>query len=764
MNYKSIIQNNNLGPIFKLATFGIERESLRTDLSENLALTQQPSVLGKRSHHPYLITDFSESQPELVTPPCQSVEETIDWLKALHDVYKRSMKKGEYLWPFSMPNRLPRDEKVIPIIDVAEQDEIKYREYLSKVYGKKLQMVSGIHFNFSFSDTFLKELFKGQSTTKNYQKFKNQVYLKLTRNFLRYQWILTYLFGATPYADRSFFESDQFPKQVPNQLYRSLRNSDYGYNNDSDIHIDYSSLESYVTSIEKMVDKGAMIEEREFYGNARLRGKGKSVREMLYSGIHYVEFRSIDINPLDELGITSEQIQFIQLFFQTLLWMEEEHSEEDCLKGDSLHVQVASEAPNQPTFLKDEGLRFVHLMDEMASSLNYSQSDLKLISQAMQAFEDPKYTLAAQVADLIGESGERFFEVGRKLGLNYQEKALEKPFLLRGFEEMEMSTQMLLFDAIQRGLEVEILDEKDQFIRLSYQDHQELIKKANMTAKDTLISYWLTANKSVTKALLEEAGYPTPKGGEYQSVDHAIADYQLYANQAIVVKPKSTNYGVGISIFKEAPGFEPYQEAVQIAFKEDSEILIEEYIEGTEYRFFVINGKTEAVLLRMAANVVGDGKQTISQLIDQKNLHPYRGFNHRAPLEKIQKGEIEALMLKEQGYNFDSIPKKDEKVYLRQNSNISTGGDSIDFTDQMHQSYKKQASQMTEDLGLFVTGVDLIIGDHTKASSPEQPGYKVIEANFNPAMHMHTYVQEGQGRRLTQNVIDSLFPELPDRK
>src|SRR5690625_1128906 len=237
-------------------------------------------------------------------------------------------------------------------------------------------------------------------------------------------------------------------------------------------------------------------------------------------------------------------------------------------------------------------------------------------------------------------------------------------------------------------------------------------------------------------------------------------NYMKYKDQAIVVKPKSTNYGIGISVFKKFPSEESYQEALEIAFKEDDTVLVEEFIEGTEYRFFVLNGEVGAVLLRVPANVEGDGTSTISELIDEKNEDPLRGENHRAPMAYIEKGSIEKLMLKEQGLDFDSIPEEGQTVYLRENSNISTGGDSIDFTDEMHESYNAIAVGIAEALEVNITGIDLIIPDYQKPSTAEEPGYSCIEANFNPAMNMHAYVTKGKGRRLTKGILEMLFPEL----
>ncbi len=195
---------------------------------------------------------------------------------------------------------------------------------------------------------------------------------------------------------------------------------------------------------------------------------------------------------------------------------------------------------------------------------------------------------------------------------------------------------------------------------------------------------------------------------------------------------------------------------MNFALKEDKDILIEEFIEGTEYRFFVIEGKTEAVLLRVPANVVGDGKHTIRQLVDMKNANPLRGDAKKTPLKKIELGEIEKLQLNEQGLTFESILPENKVAYLRENSNISTGGDSIDMTDSVHDSYKKLAVEITDAMMAKVCGVDLIIPDIIEEMNGEN--YGVIEANFNPMMMMHIYPHSGKSRRLSLNVLKNVVP------
>ena len=182
-------------------------------------------------------------------------------------------------------------------------------------------------------------------------------------------------------------------------------------------------------------------------------------------------------------------------------------------------------------------------------------------------------------------------------------------------------------------------------------------------------------------------------------------------------------------------------------------------MKGTEYRFFVINDQVHAVLLRIPANVKGDGKHTIEELVMNKNRDPLRGRDHRTPLETIQLGELENLMLKGQGYGMGSIPQKDEIVYLRENSNVSTGGDSIDVTDQIPEDYKKIAVDAVSALGVKICGIDLII-ENTDVPASHENAYGIIEANFNPSMYMHVYPYKGKSRRLTMHIIQYLFPEL----
>ncbi|CCK19295.1 bifunctional glutamate--cysteine ligase GshA/glutathione synthetase GshB [Pseudolactococcus laudensis] len=326
-------------------------------------------------------------------------------------------------------------------------------------------------------------------------------------------------------------------------------------------------------------------------------------------------------------------------------------------------------------------------------------------------------------------------------------------FQLPGYENLELSTQNLIADAIKYGIQFQVLDEVEQILKLTYGSHTEYIKEGNITHFDSALSHALMENKIVTKAILNTAGVQVPSGFEFHDLNDALRHFDQLPS-AFVVKPKSTNYGIGISIFKETTTQADYEEAVKIAFENDDAIIVETYAHGTEFRFYVQNGEVLAVLERFPANVVGDGVHSIQQLVAIKNTDIRRGEHHRTPLEKIKLGDVERLTLSLQGFDVQSVPKAQERVFLRENSNVSTGGDSIDRTEQVSDYYKAIAVKVAHALDVTITGVDIIIPD----ASQKGP-YFVIEANQNPMMQMHLFPAIGKSRRVTESLIKLLFPE-----
>jgi glutamate--cysteine ligase len=325
---------------------------------------------------------------------------------------------------------------------------------------------------------------------------------------------------------------------------------------------------------------------------------------------------------------------------------------------------------------------------------------------------------------------------------------------MNDYKGMELSTQILIKEALQRGIQVEVLDAADNFIRLSQSGRTEYIKQATRTSADSYIAPLIMENKEVTKIILKKHEINVPGGITVQSVSEAEAQYPLYAGQGLVIKPKSTNFGKGITVFKNSPSMVDYQTAIQEALQYDSSVLVEIFIPGKEYRFLVIGDEVAAVLHRVPANVEGDGIHTIESLVAEKNKDPLRGKGYITPLEKINLGEIEGSYLRLQGKNFQDIPSLSEIVYLRENSNISTGGDSIDCTDNVAKAYKTIAVHAAKAVGAKICGADIIIQDI--AAEPDETNYSVIELNFNPALHIHNFPYQGQNRHVEQKVLNLL--------
>lgn len=748
------LTQTKLKALFKKMRIGLEKESQRVTPSGDLAQTNHPSILGSRDYHPYIQTDFSETQMELITPVFDTTTEIMNFLGALHDVSIRSMEQEERLWPLSMPPVLPECDCGIKIAKLTNQGDVNYRRYLAKVYGKRKQMVSGIHYNFEFPKEMLEELFEQQTEFKSMAELSTAIYLKVSRQYLRYRWLLTYLIGASPFAESGYFTDEE-----PKQPVRSIRNSQYGYTNRPEIHVSYNSLDTYVNDIERLVDTGALIEAKEFYSSVRLRG-GNDLDDLLESGIRYIELRNIDLDPWAKYGITNWSLDFIHLFVMLMLWLPEENiSDEIISQGTQYNDHVSLEHPLEKTELLDEGEWLLSEMAKMASALEMSDYYVDMVQTAAEQLAHPELTLAGRIVSYLTERGITNGEFGTMLANDFYQEATTHPYQLAGYRHMELSTQLFMFDVLQKGIGLEVLDEQDQFLKLSHKGHVEYVKNGNMTSKDNYVVPLMMENKIVTKKVLAKAGFRVPLGSDYKTIESAMEDYAQFIDKGIVIKPKSTNFGLGISIFKEGATREAYRQGLEIAFAEDTDVLVEEFLSGTEYRFFVVDGKTLAVLLRVPANVTGDGQHTIRELVALKNQDSLRGTNHRSPLEQIELGTIEALMLEEQQLTFDSIPEPKQVVYLRENSNVSTGGDSIDVTDSMHVSYKKIAEEATKAMGAVICGMDLIIQDYQKVAT-NHADYGIIEANFNPMMHMHVYPYEGTSRRLTMSILELLYPEL----
>lgn len=522
MTINQLLQKlESTSPILQ-ANFGIERESLRVDRQGQLAHTPHPSCLGARSFHPYIQTDFCEFQMELITPVAKSTTEARRLLGAITDVTGRSISQDEVLWPLSMPPRIKAQE--IQVAQLENEFERHYRNYLAEKYGTKLQAISGIHYNMELGKDLVEALFR-ESDQTDMITFKNALYLKLAQNYLRYRWVITYLFGAAPIAEQGFFD-----QEVPEPV-RSFRNSDHGYVNKEEIQVSFDNLEDYVSDIETYIANGDLIAEKEFYSAVRFRGQ-KANRSFLDKGITYLEFRNFDLNPFERIGISQTTMDTVHLLILAFLWLDSPENVDQVLaQGHALNEKIALSHPLEP--LPDQAMAetkdIIKALDQLVQHFGLGDYHQDLVKQVKAAFADPKQTLSAQLLPYIKDKSLADFALNKALA--YQDYDWTAHYALKGYEEMELSTQMLLFDAIQKGINFDILDEQDQFLKLWHKDHVEYVKNGNMTSKDNYVVPLAMANKTVTKKILADAGFPVPAGDEFTSLEQGLAYYPLIKNK-----------------------------------------------------------------------------------------------------------------------------------------------------------------------------------------------------------------------------------------
>ena len=741
--------------------FGIEKENIRVDKRGYMAQTPHPKVFGNKAKHPYITTDFSESQIEMITPPLPDIKQAIGFLETIHDIVSLELT-DEYLWPQSIPPILP-DEKLIPIAQYDEEGSgnQKYREFLAQKYGAKNLMFSGIHFNLSFSEKLLKRLYRKSNPTLSFEEFKDEAYLKTVRQMLRLRWLYILLYGNSPVVDSSMeLQCKLAPFTIDSNLIAlSIRNSCFGYQNIGELYPDYSSVRNFKSSIDQMVKDQLLSAPKELYSPVR----PKFLKDPDH--IAYIEFRFIDNNPLTKAGITKEALHFLHaLALHGLLSEEPDNFDASAQQeANKYHGSIALHALNSTPSLWDKDgkpiniwLKATTLIQELINlfkKLEINDEEYQnSLAIAMKLAEDPKQRDVFGVLMGILKMGYIPYHIEK--AHHYLNESLQKDYNFIGLEDMELSTQLLLREAVKRGVSLEIMDRKENFIRLKKAGNIQYIKQATKTSLDNYASILAMENKLVTKKILTEHGLRVPKGTEYTNADTAKQDFELLKGQAVVIKPNQTNFGIGITILKENTDEHTFQRAVDFAFKHDSTILIEEFISGKEFRFFVIGHEVVAILHRVPANVTGDGLKSIQELVHIKNQDPLRGKGYRTPLEKIQLGEAEDVFLEMQHKNFDSIPEPGETVYLRENSNISTGGDSIDFTDDIPESYKRIAIEAAKALNVTITGLDMMISDHTQEANTNN--YAIIELNFNPAIHIHCHPFKGKNRKLNEKLMDAL--------
>ncbi|MGH9948240.1 MAG: cyanophycin synthetase, partial [Pyrinomonadaceae bacterium] len=313
------------------------------------------------------------------------------------------------------------------------------------------------------------------------------------------------------------------------------------------------------------------------------------------------------------------------------------------------------------------------------------------------------------------------------------------------------STGSLVDEAVSRDIPFIRLNDQS-LVQLGYGVYQKRIQ-ATTTANTNMIAVDIAGNKHATKTLLGDMGVPVPKGYRIR-LEEELEDTLERVGFPVVIKPLDGNHGKGATV-----GIKNLEDAL-IAWEKAKEysrwIIVEQQLQGADFRALVVNNRLIAVAERVPAHVIGDGKQTIQQLIDKTNEDPRRGYGHENVLTEIEIDGQTMRCIRTAGYELDTVLPKGEKLFLKTTANISTGGTAIDVTDEVHPENVFLFERIARIIGLDVAGIDVIAPN---VSEPlRETGGGIIEVNAAPGFRMHLAPSEGIGRNVAEHVIDMLFP------
>lgn len=337
-------------------------------------------------------------------------------------------------------------------------------------------------------------------------------------------------------------------------------------------------------------------------------------------------------------------------------------------------------------------------------------------------------------------------------GTDYDLNAdLQKMREIRERVRLGPSTGSIVEEAVSRNIPWIRLG-TNSLVQLGYGINQMRFQ-ATITCKTSSIAVDIACNKEQTKKMLDMASIPVARGSICVD-EESLAETIKKIGYPIVLKPLSGNHGKGASI--NVTNWEDAVSGLAFAQEYGKRVIVEKFITGFDFRILVIDNKLVAAAKRVPAHIIGNGKDTIQQLIDTTNLDPRRGYGHENVLTKIDVDRDTEDLLEKLGYTLDTIPRIGEIVFLKSTANLSTGGTSVDVTDMMHPENIFLAERISRVIGLDICGVDIMAENLTQPL--KENGGVILEVNAAPGFRMHLAPSEGLPRNVASPVIDMLYP------
>ncbi len=481
-NLSKLKQDSGISCLARIS-HGLEKESLRVNSEGHIAMTPHPAGLGSALTHSCITTDFSEALMEFITPVYQNPAESLAFLGDIHAYTYSQLEPNELLWTSSMPCIVSRDED-IPLAQYGSSNIGKlktlYRRGLGYRYGRTMQTISGIHYNFSLPEEFWELYHKLANSGDNLQEFRTRQYFGLIRNFRRYSWLLLYLYGASPALCKSFvrhnqnhgLESyDQYSLYSPYAT--SLRMGDLGYTSkaQSELYISYNSLHEYADGLLKaiktpyppysrfvtpdgqpaQINDSVLQIENEFYSTIRPKRITKTgqrpVHALRQEGVEYIEVRCLDLNPFLAVGIDEPQMQFLNCFLLFCLLRASPASDRLQYQEIEANLQAVVKRGRDPKLLLQRHGKSASLSDwaneimlevmdiaVLLDDIHHSSSHANATRNELAKVGNPALTPSAKVLQRMDELKVPYFRFAMEQSLGNSDYFRNRPLDASGME------------------------------------------------------------------------------------------------------------------------------------------------------------------------------------------------------------------------------------------------------------------------------------------------------------------------------------------
>src|SRR4051812_42012268 len=404
----------------------------------------------------------------------------------------------------------------------------------------------------------------------------------------------------------------------------------------------------------------------------------------------------------------------------------------------------------------EEGTRLPHVLEHVSLELQtLAGSDVSFGRVVPSGDEGVWWVIVAYEEEAVGV--ESMHEAARLVRASIAGEEIDAPQLVhdlqRLYETVRLgpSTSAIVEEARRRGIPVRRLNNRS-LVQLGLGRNLRRIQ-ATVTDRTSSIAVEVAQDKDETKRVIGNIGLPVPKGDVVRTVEDAV-DLAEEIGFPVIVKPLDASHGRGIS--PRLDDVNALRQAFETAKQFGRRVVIEQFAEGNDHRVLVVNGKVVACAERVPARVIGDGVRTVRALIDAENTDPRRGIGHAKILTRLPLDAQTEGYLRQCGYTADSVPPAGTVVFLRQTANLSTGGTSIDRTDEMHPDNVTACEMAAAAVGLDIAGIDVMTAD---ISVPfRENGAVIIEVNAGPGIRMHTHPTEGQARAVGAPIVDMLYP------